>query len=103
MGDQNLEAVWVKILRTLRAEKNFALFGLLSNMDDVAFANGEIWLPAHNESEKSMLKHHLATLQELAGHEAQIQIKDATQTEQIMNDEFVTRLKELFGDKVEIV
>lgn len=103
MVDQNLEAVWVKILRTLRAEKNFALFGLLSNMDDVAFADGQIVLRAHNEAEKNMLKNHLATLQNLAGAEAKLTIQDQTTVVYDDNAEYVTRLKDLFGDKVEIV
>ena len=57
----------------------------------------------YNEGEKNILKHHLETLQNLAGAEAEIQIKNLTAKEQVVNDEFVTRLKELFGDKVEIV
>ena len=103
MAEQNLEAVWVKILRALREEKNFALFGLLSNLDDVAFANGKIILPTHNEAEKNMLKNHLPTLQKLAGELAQITLQDCSNVMQDDSAEFVTRLKDLFGDKVEIV
>ena len=103
MAEQNLEAVWVRILRGLREGKKFALFGLLSNLDDVSFGDGKIFLPAHNESEKSMLKHHLVDIQKLTNGEAEIQIQDATQKEQVGTDEYVTRLKEIFGDKVEIV
>ena len=103
MAEQNLEAVWVKILRALREEKNFALFGLLSNLDDVAFANGQIILPTHNEAEKNMLKNHLPTLQNLAGELAQITLQDYSNVMQDDSAEFVTRLKDLFGDKVEIV
>lgn len=103
MAEQTLEAVWVKILRALREQKNFALFGLLSNMDDVEFAEDKIVLHAHNEGEKSMLKKHLATLQKLAESEVQITVQDQTNFVQEEHDEYVTRLKELFGDKVEIV
>lgn len=103
MGEKNLEAVWVKILRGLREEKKFALFGLLSNLDDVAFSNSRICLLAHNEGEKSMLKQHLCALQKLAGDDVEIEIQDVAQAVKKGNDDFVVRLKELFGDKVEIV
>lgn len=103
MTAQNLEAVWVKILRGLREAKNFALFGLLSNMDDVEFDADKIILHAHNESEKNMVKNHLATLKDLAGAEVQIAVQDHTNIVQDENADYVTRLKELFGDKVEIV
>ena len=103
MTAQNLEAVWVKILRTLREDKNFALFGLLSNMDDVAFKDTQIILYTHNEAEKNMLKNHLPTLQKMAGELVKIIIQDYAVLEHDDNIEYVARLKELFGDKVEIV
>ncbi|MBQ7973714.1 MAG: hypothetical protein IJ295_02040 [Clostridia bacterium] len=103
MADQNLEAVWVKILRTLRENKRFALFGLLSNMDDVAMRDGQIFMHTHNEAEKKMLKQYLKTLQEMAGTAVQLVVEDNTVVVQDDNQEYVTRLKEIFGDKVEIV
>ena len=103
MTAQNMEAVWVKILRALRTEKNFALFGLLSNMDDVEFTNDQIILHTHNEAEKNKLKNHLPTLQTLAGSEAEVIVQNVGTVVKNDNAEFVSRLKELFGDKVEIV
>lgn len=102
MDEHALEAVWATILRTLRTDKNFALFGLLSTMNDVAFQDGKICLHTHNDAEKAMLKHHLPTLQKLAG-ETQITLQDDTVTIQADNRDTIARLKDLFGDKVEIV
>lgn len=103
MTKQNLEAVWAKILRTLRENQNFGLFGLLSNMDDVSFVDDQIILHTHNEAEKNMIKNHLATLQDLAGAETKLVVQEQTALVQDDNAEYVTRLKDLFGDKVEIV
>ncbi len=100
---ENLEAVWVKILQTLRAEKNFALFGLLSNMDDVSFADGKIVLRLHNEAEKNMIKNHLTTMKKIAGENVEFVLQDNSIPVQDDNAEYVARLKDLFGDKVEIV
>ena len=55
------------------------------------------------EYEKNMLKNHLTTLQNLAGAEAKLTIQDQTTVVHDDNAEYVTRLKEIFGDKVEIV
>ena len=101
--DQNLEAVWVKILRALRTDKHFALFGLLSSMNDVEFADGKIYLHTHNDAEKNMLKQHLTDLQTLAGEEATLVLQDDTVSVHDDNRDYVARLKDLFGDKVEIV
>lgn len=98
-----LEAVWVKILQTLRSEKNFALFGLLSNMDDVSFADGKIVLRLHNEAEKNMIKNHLTTMKKIAGEDIDLVLQDSSVVVQDDNAEYVARLKDLFGDKVEIV
>ena len=103
MAEQKMTAVWAKILRTLRENQNFALFGLLSNMDDVSFAEGQIILHAHNEAERNMLKKHLPTLQDLVGTEAKLSVQDQTEVVYDEHAEYVTRLKDLFGDKVEIV
>ena len=100
---ENLEAVWVKILQTLRAEKNFALFGLLSNMDDVSFGDGQIILKTHNEAEKNMIKNHLTTMKKIAGEDIDLVLQDSSVVVQDDNAEYVARLKDLFGDKVEIV
>lgn len=103
MNDQNLEAVWVKILRSLRNDKNFALFGLLSTMNDVAFTDGKIILHFHNEAEKNILKQQLTNLQTLAGSEATLVLQDDTAETHDEDRDIIARLKDLFGDKVEIV
>lgn len=100
---EKLETAWVKILQTLRAEKNFALFGLLSNMDDVVFQDNKIVLRIHNEAEKNVIKNHLAIIQKIAGENVILELQDCINVVEEKNDEYVTRLKELFGDKVEIV
>lgn len=103
MTDQNLETAWVKILRSVRNEKNFALFGLLSTMNDVEFKDGKILLHAHNDAEKNLLKQNLTTLQNLAGQEVNLVLQDHTVNVQNDDREIIARLKDLFGDKVEIV
>ena len=103
MTAQNMEAVWVKILRALRTEKNFALFGLLSNMDDVEFTKALTRCIKNYANEKNMLKNHLPTLQKLAGGLAQVTLQDHSVVTHDDNAEYITRLKDLFGDKVEIV
>ena len=103
MAKENLAAVWVKILRTLRENKNFALFGLLGNMDDVELINNKIILHTHNEAEKSMLKNHLSTLQKLAGTDVSIDLQDFDISKEDDHAEYISRLKDLFGDKVKIV
>ena len=103
MSQQNLEAIWVKILRALREDKNFSLFGLLSNMDDVKFQDTQIILYSHNDGEKNMLKQNLPKLQNLAGQDVELVLRDATVLVADEHEEYVTRLKEIFGDKVEIV
>ena len=103
MSEHDLEAVWAKILRSLRTDKNFALFGLLSTMNDVEFADGKIFVHTHNDAEKNMLKQHLDTLQQLAGTEVVLVLQDDTITVKDDNRDYVSRLKDLFGDKVEII
>ena len=103
MSNHELEGIWAKILRTLRTEKNFALFGLLATMNDVAFADDKIILHVHNDAEKTMLKQHLNDLQNLAGEGVTITLQDDTTVVYDENRDYVARLKDLFGDKVEIV
>lgn len=103
MAEINLAAVWAKILRSLRESKNFALFGLLSNMDDVAFGSKQITLRLHNEAEESILKNHLALLKNLAGEGVEIVLQAMDCVVPDEQQDYVARLKELFGDKVKIV
>lgn len=103
MEQHELEGVWVKILRGLRTEKNFGLFGLLSTMNDVDFRDSQIAIHAHNDSEKTMLKQHLPQLQGLAGETVTITVQDDTVVVYDETRDYVARLKDLFGDKVEIV
>ena len=103
MQTRDLEAIWAKILRTLRTEKQFALFGLLATMNDVAFSDEKIIIHLHNEAEKTVLKQHFSVLQDLAGAEVTIVLQDDTVAVQDENRDYIARLKDLFGDKVEIV
>ena len=103
MEQHELEGVWVKILRTLRTEKNFALFGLLSTMNDVDFCDDKIIVHIHNDAEKTMLNQHLTQLQDLAGENVTLTLQDDTVVVYDENRDNVARLKDLFGDKVEIV
>ena len=103
MDQSALEAVWAKILRTLREEKNFALFGLLANMDDIEFVDGKICLHLHNDAEKSIIKEHFSALKTMAGVDVEWNLQDDTQIIYDENRDYVARLKDLFGDKVEIV
>lgn len=103
MERNELEGIWAKILRTLRTDKNFALFGLLATMNDVNFNDEKITIHMHNASEKAMLKQHLPTLQTLAGADTILTLQDDTAIVYDENRDYVARLKELFGDKVEIV
>ena len=102
MINPNLTSVWVKILRSLRETKNFALFGLLSSLDDVEFFDGKILIHTHNAAEKLLISQHLPALQNLAG-DTVLTLQDDTVTVQANNYDTIARLKELFGDKVEIV
>lgn len=103
MDRHELEGVWAKILRTLRDEQNFALFGLLATMNDVDFGADQIILHMHNEAEKTMLKQHLSTLKTLAGDHIALVLQDDTVVVVDENRDYIAHLKELFGDKVEIV
>ncbi len=103
MTEHELEGVWVKVLRGLRNDKYFSLFGLLSNMNDVEFADDKIFVHVHNDTEKVMLKQHLSQLQELAGENVTVTLQDDTALVYDENRDYVARLKDLFGDKVEIV
>ena len=103
MAEINLEAVWAKILRSLRESKNFALFGLLSNMDDDAFGSKQITLRLQNDAEESILKNHLALLKNLAGDDVEIVLQAMDCVVPDEQQDYVARLKELFGDKVKIV
>lgn len=103
MDQHKLEAAWAKILRTLRTDKNFALFGLLTTMNDVELIDDKIILHAHNDSEKDILKQHFTTLQTLTEPGITLVLQDDTVIVQDENRDYVARLKDLFGDKVEIV
>ena len=103
MNFQELEAIWAKILRTLRTNKNFALFGLLSTMNDVEFIDEKIIIHLHNDSEKTMIKQHISELRELSGEQNILYLKDDTVEVHDENRDYIAKLKELFGDKVEIV
>ena len=103
MDSHELEGVWANILRTLRTDNNFSLFGLLATMNDVEFSDQNIILHMHNETEKNMLKQHLSTLQNIAGTNVNFVLQDNTTVVYDENRDYIARLKELFGDKVEIV
>lgn len=103
MADQKLEAVWAKILRGVRDSKNFSLFGLLGTLNDVEFTDTKIILHTHNEAEKNILKQQLNNLQSMAGDEVTITLQDESTIERNDDRDVIARLKELFGDKVEIV
>lgn len=103
MEQHELEGIWVKVLRALREGKNFGLFGLLSTMNDVDFVDDKIIVHVHNDAEKTMLQQHLTMLQELAGGEVTITLQDDTVVVYDENRDYIARLKDLFGDKVEIV
>ena len=103
MNVHELEGVWAKILRTLRDEKKFSLFGLLATMNDVAFTDGKIIIHLHNDTEKAILKQQISTLQTMAGNEVTLILQDDTVAVQDENRDYIARLKDLFGDKVEIV
>ena len=103
MEQHELEGVWVKILRTLRTEKKFGLFGLLSTMNDVDFSDDKIIVHIHNDAEKTMLNQHLTQLRNLAGENVTLTLQDDTVVVYDENRDNVARLKDLFGDKVEIV
>ena len=103
MDQHELEGVWAKVLRSLRENQNFALFGLLATMNDVEFHDHEIIIHLHNESEKLMMKQHWQDLKNLIGAEIDIKTQDDTQIIHDENRDYIARLKDLFGDKVEIV
>ena len=103
MKTHELEGIWAKILRTLRTENNFALFGLLATMNDVEFATDKIIIHAHNETEKKTLNQHWVTLKKLAGETVTVEIQDDTVVVFDENRDYIARLKELFGDKVKIM
>ena len=103
MDRHELEGIWAKILRTLRDEQNFALFGLLATMNDVDFGDNQIILHMHNDAEKTMLQQHLSLLKTLVGGTVQVILQDNTVVVVDENRDYIARLKEIFGDKVEIV
>ena len=103
MDQHELEGVWAKVLRSLRENQNFALFGLLATMNDVEFHDNEILIHLHNDSEKAMLKQHLTELQTLVGPEITVKTQDDTQIVYDENRDYIARLKDLFGDQVEIM
>jgi hypothetical protein len=72
-------------------------------MNDVELTNSEIILYTHNAAEKNMLKTHLTTLKNLAGAEVTLKLQDKAEITIDDHPEYITRLKDLFGDKVEIV
>ena len=103
MEHHALENLWANLLRTLRTDKNFALFGLLATMNDVEFVDDKIVIHVHDDAEKTMLKQHLSTLQNIVGAAATLTLQDDTVAVQDENRDYVAHLKDLFGDKVEIV
>ncbi|MCQ2381799.1 MAG: hypothetical protein MJ054_00665 [Clostridia bacterium] len=103
MNSGDLEGIWARILRTVRSEQRFALFGLLARMNDVEFVGQEIKIHVHNDAEKEMLKQQLPSLQVIAGDSAKLVLQDDTVMVHDENRDYIARLKDLFGDKVEIV
>lgn len=93
---------WVNVLRGLRAEKDYALFGLVSHLNDLEITDEQILVRTHNTAEHQLLTKHLAHIRELAGTE-QIIVQDCTQSDQITDTAYQERLQELFGDSLEIV
>ena len=89
-------------MQGLRAAKEYSLFALTSGLDEVQFTDTQIILPPHNATEAAVLKRNLPLLNRLAGQEC-IVLVDNLMTEPEHNGEYVARLRELFGDKVEIV
>ncbi len=90
------------MLQGLRAAQEYSLFALCSNLNEVHFTDTQIILPPHNSTEAAVLKRNLPLLNQLAGADCLV-ISDELLTEPAHNDEYVARLQELFGDKVEIV
>ena len=90
------------MLQGLRAAKEYSLFALVSSLDEVQFTDTQIILPPHNTTEAAVLKRKLDLLNQLAGQDC-IVLADNLANEPEENGEYVARLRELFGDKVEIV
>lgn len=97
-----MKAVWAKILRTLREQKQVALFALVSTLDDVELTDTQIIISAHNAAEYQMLKKYWPELKALTEQDCLVLV-DRTVTVNDVNVAYVEKLKELFGDKVEIV
>ena len=97
-----MKKIWVQVLQGLRAAKEYSLFALVSSLDEVQFTDTQIILPPHNTTEAAVLKRNLGLLNQLAGGDY-IVLADNLVTEPEHNGEYVARLRELFGDKVEIV
>lgn len=97
-----MKKIWVKVLQGLRAAKEYALFALCSTLDEVQFTDTQIILPPHNATEATVLQRNLALLNRLAGVDCFV-VADSLINEPPHNDEYIARLQELFGDKVEIV
>ena len=92
--------VWARVLKGLRENNESVLFGACSDLRDIEFTGNEIIIHAHNESVYGILKKHLGTLNKYAGGQyidLQLAKKDAYKTQVIEN------LKELFGDKLQVV
>lgn len=90
------------MLQALRAEKEYSLFALCSTLDEVQFTDTQIILPPHNTTEAAVLQRNLGLLNRLAGGDCFV-VADTLINEPPHNDEYIARLQELFGDKVEIV
>lgn len=93
---------WVKILQGLRAQKNFALFALVSSLEEITFTPDKIIVQTNNDTEYQMLMKNLPLLQGLCGGDF-LEIKARPVLDQAQTNLYLEKLQELFGDKLEIL
>lgn len=100
-GGVTVQATWVKVLQTLRAQKRYALFALVSSLDDLTFTDTQIIVQTGNDTEYTVLTKNLPLLQELCGN--CLVVNAPRKQEARANLAYIEKLKDLFGDKVEIL
>ena len=95
-----MDEIWAKVLKGLRESNHTALFALINSIDDVAFTAFDITLAAGNDAEFNTLQKNLGLLRTLAGGDYII-ITNKKAAEK-GSREYIEKLQDLFGDKLEI-
>ena len=93
--------VWAGVLKGLRENNEIVLLGICADLKDIEFSNNYITITVNDQARYGMLSKHKDILNKYANGDDVIQIHMNTKKKE--KNETIYKLKELFGENLQIV